>query len=81
MLHYQAQKHVDQIFNDLTKMENPHLIGTFKIIHNKRFEECYIFDETDKDDKNKLLFNLTKKTHPFISIIPENSPYLCYEKN
>ena len=38
------QKHVDQIFNDLSKMENPHLIGTFKIIHNKRFEESYIFD-------------------------------------
>ena len=42
---------------------------------------CYIFDETNKDKKNKLLFNLSKQTHPFISIIPENSPYLCYEKD
>jgi hypothetical protein len=43
--------------------------------------ECYIFDETNKDNKNKLLFNLSQNTHPFISIIPENSPYLCYEKD
>jgi hypothetical protein len=42
---------------------------------------CYIFDETNKDKKNKLLFNLSIKTHPFISMIPANSPYLCYEKD
>jgi hypothetical protein len=44
-------------------------------------DKCYIFDETNFHNKNKLLFNLCKETHPFISIIPENSPYLCYEKD
>ena len=43
--------------------------------------ECYIFDETNKDKKNKLLFNLKIETHPFISLIPESSPYLCYKKD
>ena len=43
--------------------------------------ECYLFDETNKDTKNKLLFNLKKETHPFILLIPENMPYLCYERD
>jgi hypothetical protein len=38
------QDHVKKIYKDLNKMENPHLIGTIKIIHNKRFQENYIFD-------------------------------------
>jgi len=44
-------------------------------------DNCYIFDETNFHNKNKLILNLCKETHPFISIIPENSPYLCYEKD
>ena len=43
--------------------------------------ECYIFDVSNKLNKNKLLFNLNKKEYPFISIIPHNSPYLCYFKD
>ena len=30
------QEHVDKIYSDLTKMENPHLIGTFKIIQREQ---------------------------------------------
>ena len=56
---------------------------TFKNNPNNSIDinQCFIFDETNKNNKNKLLFNLSKETHPFISIIPENSPYLCYEKD
>jgi hypothetical protein len=43
--------------------------------------ECYLFDESNKDVKNKLIFNLIKETHPFISMTPQNSPYLCYQLN
>ena len=49
--------------------------------HKIEIDECYIFDNKDKETKNKLLFNLKKETHPFISIIPDNSPYLCYKKD
>ena len=61
------QKHVEQIFNDLTKMETPHLIGTFKIIHNKRFEECYIFDGQHRSHaiKKKLAENKFDDINPW----------------
>ena len=61
------QKHVDQIFNDLSKMENPHLIGTFKIIHNKRFEESYIFDGQHRSHaiKKKIAENKFDSLHPW----------------
>ena len=39
---------------------------------------CYIID---KNSRYKLLFNLNKKTCPFISLIPRISPYLCYIDN
>jgi hypothetical protein len=42
-------------------------------------DNCFIF--TLDNIKYKLLFNLKKETHPFISMIPESSPYLCYIKN
>ena len=44
-------------------------------------ENCYIFDETTKDTKSKLIFNLNQKDHPFLAIIPQTAPYLCYKKN
>jgi len=43
--------------------------------------ECYLFDKTNKDHKNKLLFNLDKQHFPFISTIPSITPYLCYKIN
>ena len=42
---------------------------------------CYIFDKDSKDSKYKLLLNLDKKKYPFLQIIPNSSPYLCYQKN
>jgi hypothetical protein len=38
------KEHVDKIYNDLVNMESPHLLGTIKIIHNTRYEDCCIFD-------------------------------------
>jgi len=55
------QEHVDKIYNNLIKMENPHLIGTFKIIHNKRFEECYIFDGQHR--RNAILKKLSQNKY------------------
>ena len=40
---------------------------------------CFIFN--NKENKHKLLFNLTKDKYPFIYIIPSSAPYLCYEIN
>ena len=42
---------------------------------------CYLFNKDNKDNKNKLLLNLTVSQCPFIYLLPRNLPYLCYEKN
>jgi len=38
------KEHVQKIYDDLVKMESPHLLGTIKIIHNSRYEDCCVFD-------------------------------------
>jgi hypothetical protein len=42
---------------------------------------CFLFDKLTKNNKNKLLLNLNKEDHPFLSLIPSLTPYLCYEQN
>jgi hypothetical protein len=61
------QKHVDKIYNDLVKMEVPHLLGTIKIVHNKRYEDCCIFDGQHRKDAifKRLSENKFNDQHPW----------------
>jgi hypothetical protein len=51
--------------------------GTSHIIK----DECFISDSSNPTKEYQLLFDLTPNDFPFIKLIPEMAPYLCYKKN
>jgi hypothetical protein len=53
----------------------------FNSEHMVDINNCYLFDEHTKINKSKLIFNLNLLEHPFMTIIPQSVPYLCYYKN
>ena len=73
------------LYPDLEDEENEEKIKCFILINKYKkcieitfysisksidINQCYLFDETNKNYKNKLIYNIKKNTHPFLSIIP-----------